>query len=66
MLVKHMPLLHDIGCQDVRKGFQHLYKYNSSQLSSQHTKYLRFELYQCYHDQNHCLLIYMNKHCTRN
>ena len=22
MLVKHMPLLHDIGCQDVRKGFQ--------------------------------------------
>ena len=26
MPVKHMPLLHDIGCQDVRKGFQHLYK----------------------------------------
>ena len=22
MLVKHIPLLHDIGCQDVRKGFQ--------------------------------------------
>ena len=46
MLVKHMPLLHDIGCQDVRKGFQLLYKYNSSQLAGQHKKYPRMELYQ--------------------